>query len=327
MSSKIYKIAVIGGGAAGVMAVLRGVLNNDEILFFPGTPKDFKKSRAMWVTKVENIPGFLNFKKGIIDPDNETLKWISESAFSKNLVHKKNIGVTHILKNSDDLFELTDSKGEKYLSEHVVLATGVMDVQPKINGEMKPIFPYANNQSIDYCIRCDGHHVLNKDVALFGFTTSTIMVATMLFERYSPPSMTILLNGEKADFNDEAKALIKKYNFKIISEPITEVLGDTKSGKLFGFKTNTGEEIKSQMCFVSLGMIVYNDLAKSLGASLDERGFVITNPKGESLTVKNLFAAGDLRAGLKKQIYTAWDSAVDSMDEINYKLRVKKRNG
>ena len=43
MSEKIYPIAVIGGGAAGTMAILRAVLNNDECLFFPGSPKKQKK--------------------------------------------------------------------------------------------------------------------------------------------------------------------------------------------------------------------------------------------------------------------------------------------
>ena len=36
MNESVYPIAVIGGGAAGVMAVLRTVLNNDQCLFFPG---------------------------------------------------------------------------------------------------------------------------------------------------------------------------------------------------------------------------------------------------------------------------------------------------
>jgi len=31
---KIYEVAVIGGGSAGVMAAIRCVLNNDECLFF-----------------------------------------------------------------------------------------------------------------------------------------------------------------------------------------------------------------------------------------------------------------------------------------------------
>ena len=72
-------------------------------------------------------------------------------------------------------------------------------------------------------------------------------------------------------------------------------------------------------------MLVYNELAKSLGAKLDERGFVLTDDKGES-SVEGLYIAGDLRAQTKKQVYTAWDTAVDAADAIDQKIRLKKRN-
>ena len=41
--------------------------------------------------------------------------------------------------------------------------------------------------------------------------------------------------------------------------------------------------IPLEICFVSLGIIVYNQLAKDLGALIDERGFVITDNKGKAV--------------------------------------------
>lgn len=81
------KIAVIGGGSAGIMAALRCVLNNDQCLLFPGTGKDKKRSRAFWVSKVENIPGFAHYKKGIEEPNKETLKWIENSPLKKIFIY------------------------------------------------------------------------------------------------------------------------------------------------------------------------------------------------------------------------------------------------
>jgi thioredoxin reductase (NADPH) len=46
MTQKIYSVCVIGGGSAGTMAALRTVLNNDECLFFPGSPQNKKRSRG-----------------------------------------------------------------------------------------------------------------------------------------------------------------------------------------------------------------------------------------------------------------------------------------
>ena len=76
MTSKIYPIAVIGGGAGGTMALLRSVLNNDEALFFPGHYKVNKKSRDLWINRVENMPSFAGYRKGIQDPKRLTLDWL-----------------------------------------------------------------------------------------------------------------------------------------------------------------------------------------------------------------------------------------------------------
>lgn len=320
---KIYDVAVVGGGSAGTMAAMRVVLNNDDCLFFPGSPKDKKKSRAFWVSKVENMPAHLNYKKGIEEPNKESLDWLTEGPFKEKFHWKKNRGIVTVVKRDDGVFKLTDDKNESYLSHYIILCTGVMDVQPKIHGKIDPIFPYANVQLADYCLRCDGHHVLGKKLGIIGHTTSAAWVAIMLFERYHNTDVTIFLNGELENFDDETKKLLKRYQFKIINESIDHLRGDPKLHSLQGFEIGH-HFYPTEIVFIALGMIVYNELAKSLMADLDQRGFVLTDNKGKS-SVEGLYIAGDLRANTKKQIYTAWDTAVDSADEINILIRRKKR--
>lgn len=320
---KIYEVAVIGGGSAGTMAAIRVVLNNDECLFFPGSPKDKKKSRAFWVTKVENMPAHLDYKKGIEEPNKLSLDWLTNGPFKEKFIWKKNTGITNLSKNKEGLFVLTDNKNETYLARFVILCTGVMDVQPEILGSIEPIYPYANIQLADYCLRCDGHHVLNKKIAVIGHNTSAAWIAVMLFERYQCPEVTIVTNGQEPDLDDEIKTLIQKYNFKIETKAITELVGEPKNNKLEALICQDSR-VEADYIFIALGMIVYNDLAKILNANLDQRGFVVTDNKGQS-SVQGLYIAGDLRANTKKQIYTAWDTAVDSADEINILIRRKKR--
>ncbi|OUR93661.1 hypothetical protein A9Q84_19540 [Halobacteriovorax marinus] len=325
MSEKIYDLAIIGGGSAGVMGALRGVLNNDETILFPGSGKDKKRSRAMWVTKVENMPGHLEYKKGIENPNKESLDWLATECDLKEKFHwKKNRGITALTKEGE-LFTLTDNKGDVYQSRYVIICTGVMDVQAKIQGEMAPFFPYANNQSIDYCLRCDGHHVYNQRTGIIGHGNGAGWVAAMLHERYNTPAMKIFTNGEKPEFDDEVKGLIKKYGIEVFEGAILSVDGDKKTGELRAFEIEGTGPVEIDISFVSLGMIVYNELAKSLGAEVDARGFVLTNEKGET-NIDKLYVAGDLRAGMKKQIYTAWDTSVDSADDVNARIRRVKRN-
>jgi thioredoxin reductase (NADPH) len=324
MTQEIYPIAVIGGGSAGIMATLRGVLNNDDVLLFPGSPKDKKKSRALWVKKIENMPAHFQYKRGIEEPNLETLKWIEASAFASKLHLKKNTGVIDIVKNADGIFELTDSKGEVSKAKYVILCTGVMDVQPEISGSIETVFDYANAQTIDYCLRCDGHHTLGKKTVILGHDKGAAWSAIQLFERYQQPQMIILTNGKKADYAEDVKELLQKYKIETYEEVISGIIGENKGQTLEGFTLANGKVIEAQMCFVSLGMLVYNELAKKLSAELDARGFVVADESGLS-SVSGLYVAGDLKANAKKQIYTAWDQAVNAADAINQKLRIEKR--
>jgi thioredoxin reductase (NADPH) len=324
MKDKIYQIAVIGGGAAGVMASLRGVLNNDEVLFFPGSSKDRKKSRANWVRRVENMPGYHQYEKSIIEPNKLTIDWLSHCEFKDKFIHMPEKGVKQIIKKDDGNFEVVDNYGDVFLCQYVVLCTGIMDRQPNFDGSIKPIFPYANTQSADYCLRCDGHHTLGKDTSIIGNGAAAAWVAIMLFERYQNPSMTILTNGETPDFDDDVKVLMKLYNIKVVKEKIIEIIGNKKEGELKGFKVVGDREIPSQFAFISLGTIVYNELAVALGANIDKRGYILANEKGLT-NIENFYVAGDIKANIKKQIYTAWDSAVDALDDINSKIRLDKR--
>ncbi len=323
MEQKIYPVCVIGGGSAGTMAVLRTVLNNDECLFFPGGPKEKKKSRALWVRKVENMPAHLGYKRGIEDPNAETLKWISESPFRDKLVIHKNTGVVALRKDGD-LFHVTDSKGQSYLASFVILCTGVMDVQPEIGGSIDRVFDYANAQTIDYCLICDGHHVLGKRTAIIGHGLGAAWAAIMLFERYAPPEMSILTNGKVPEFTPETSALLTSYGIRVVEDSISEILGQEKGKVLQGFRLNNGATVEADICFVSLGLIVYNELARQVGADLDGRGFVQADDSGLT-SVPGLYVAGDLKANTKKQIYTAWDHAVNAANSINLKLRVSRR--
>lgn len=318
-----FEIAVIGAGAAGVMATLRGVLNNDRVVLFTGTAKHKKKSRAQWVRKVENIPGFSHLEKGIIDPNKQTIEDIQNGPFKDNL-EVRQLGVESIVKMPMGDFKILASNDEEYFVDYVVLATGVMDVQPHIEESIKGVFPYANLQLIDYCVRCDGHHVKDKETVIIGHNSSAAWVAAMLVERYNVPNMTIITNGHDPEFSEEVQELIELYRIDVETAPIMEIMGDPKKGIMDGFLLEGSKWIHAEIAFVSLGMIVYNDLAKALGLELDGRGFIKTNAKGES-NVENVYAVGDIQADTKKQIYTSWDTAVDALDDINSKKRRKIR--
>lgn len=324
---KIFDIAIIGAGAAGTMGVLRSVLNNKSTIVFKGNAQTKKKSRATWVSKVVNMPLSFDVTNPITYSATDTFKWIKSHEYFSQKFADINDSVLEI-KKENDLFVLKTSNEESYQARFVLLATGIMDVQPEIQGSIKPILPFANHGHVDYCARCDGHKTIGKISATIGHTATAAWVAIMLHERYLPPEMKIFLNGYKAEFPEEAKALIELYGIKIVPESIHGIKGSPKeSMQGFELLDQNTQEIKFEaveIAFAMLGQIAYNDLAKQLGAEINSRGNVVCNPKGES-SVSGLYVAGDLRDTGKYQIYTAWDQAVDSIDDMDLKLRLGMR--
>ena len=132
--------------------------------------------------------------------------------------------------------------------------------------------------------------------------------------------MTILTNGKCHEFTPELLERIQDKNIRILQTPIWEILGNKAEKQLTGFTLEDGTKVEAEMGFVALGIRPNNELALQLGAQIDADGLVITDSSGES-SIPHLFIVGDLRANSMKQIYTAWQHAVDSIQLINRRIR------
>lgn len=318
---KIFDVAVIGGGAAGQMAALRGVLNHLNTLFFLGDANTARKGRAQWVASVENIPGFFDLKRPIPATTKDMIAFVESRDDLKNFLetHKKTVAT---IKKEDDVFVLGVGE-ESFKAKYVVLCTGTMDVQPEIQGSIKPILPFANQGHVEYCIRCDGHKTFGKKTTVIGHGEGAAWIAIMLTERYNLKDTSIITHGKKPEFSDEILKILENYQIKVHTQEIQQIKGDPKT-KMEGF--DLGDVfVAAEKAYVALGSIVYNDLAKQLGAKLNERDHLVVSEKFET-SVPGFYAAGDLVAGKKKQVYTAWDMAVDAVDHIDAKIRKIKRD-
>lgn len=321
-----YEIAVIGAGGAGIMAHLRAVLNRDRSVIFKGDANDKRRSRATWVFEVDNIPGMHGIKNPIQASSTQTLKWIKDNEQLKDYSTDLSAKVTRI-EPLEQGFRLhyTEKKQEKTLeAAYVILATGITDVQPLIQGELKPIFPFANRGDILYCLRCDGHQSIGHSLSIIGSGDKTIYMAALMQERYGHESVQILTQGQPFEpSTDELKALAKAYKMQIHDAEIVEILGDPKVA-LEGFVLADGTRIESTKSIAALGIIVFNELLTALGAEIDSDQRVVVDKHFES-SVPGIFAIGDLVASQRMQVYTAWDEAVTAAEEINRRLRAVRR--
>ena len=182
---KIYPIAIIGAGAGGSMAVKRAVLNNNEVLLFTGTKQERRRSRGNWVRKVDNIPGLGKYERTILELRNEVLQELVQDPLGHNLyVVEESIS---LIEKDVDFFKLKDGAGHTYYVKYVVMATGIMDEQPIIQGSIRSIFEYANGQTIGYCSLCDGHRSFGKHAVVIGYSKSAAHIALLLAESITLP--------------------------------------------------------------------------------------------------------------------------------------------
>jgi thioredoxin reductase (NADPH) len=320
-----YDVAVIGAGGAGMMAYLRSVLNHDRVVLFTGDADTKRKGRSTWVYDVDNIPGMHGMKHPIRTSGTATMKWIASQESLKDRGAVLNHSIRKLEKAEDGFVLSYEVKGEAQAvtASYVIVATGVMDVQPEIQGSIQPVFPYANSGHFLYCVRCDGHRTIGHRLAVIGHRDPAVFIAAMMKERYDHEAIYVLTNGQAAAFSSGAMRRAEEDGIEIVESPIQEILGDTKEEGLTGFRLED-RTIQATKAIVSLGVIVYNQLLTQLGADLDDQGKVLVNEAYET-SVPDLFAVGDIVSGKKMQIYTAWDMAVDAADEINRRLRRERR--
>ncbi|MFQ5507328.1 MAG: hypothetical protein ACE5F1_21385 [Planctomycetota bacterium] len=147
-----FDLAVVGAGGAGTMAHLRGVLNRDRSVIFLGDAKSRKKGRATWVFEVDNIPGMHGLNRPITSTSASTLEWIASQPELAELSHTVKAAVSRIEPSERGfVVRYSERKEERsLLADFVILATGVMDVQPEIRGSIQPILPFANRGDVLY---------------------------------------------------------------------------------------------------------------------------------------------------------------------------------
>ncbi len=326
MRNEIFDVAVIGAGAAGTMAYLRAVLNANRTALFLGDAHTKRKGRASWVMDVDNVPGLHGLGKPIVSSAKGSFDWVDAQETLAGFGERIKAKVERIEK-VDDGFVLhwTERKAgaQELRARYVILATGIMDVQPEIAGSIQPILPFANAGQALYCVRCDGHRTIGDQLSVIGNSDTAIHIASMMIERYGHERVPVLANGQPWEIGEGAESVRELYDIPVHESKISEILGDPKTG-LEGYRLDDGSVVKTNRTIVSLGIIAYNELLTSLGGEVDKNGKALVSEKYES-NIEGLFVIGDLVAGKKMQIYTSQDMAVDAADEVDRRLRLSRR--
>lgn len=271
MIQKQYDVAVIGGSYGGLAAALTlGRSKRRAIIFDTGKPRNETAANAYNFSGNDGAPPATIRALGIRDvqkyPDIKILK-------------QKVVTVTHNYQG----FELTTKNGEVYQSRKLILATGVTDQLPAING-----FEHLWGRKIFHCAYCHGWEI--KDRPAIVIAKGTIAWEMAITTSHWNNQLTFLLNGTTIEDADKRTRLLQK-GYQLIETPIANLIDETNHVRIL---LTNGMQITSNAIYAKPAKVIYNnELAVQLGCALEKCGSVLVD-HGMQTSVAGVFAAGDV---------------------------------
>lgn len=233
--------------------------------------------------KIENYYGFARaisgqelYENGLAQAKNLEIELLEDEVVSVQLEEKYEV----------------ETVNSHYQAKSVILATGTNRMVPPIKGIKE-----FEGKGVSYCAVCDAFFYKNKEVAVLGNGNYAIHEMEQL--KPVAKEVTILTNGEPIVENRNIG------NIKVENKKIREFRGDSKIQEV-EFEDNTIKPV--QGVFVALGTASSNDLARKIGARI-ENNRIVVNENMET-TVPGLFACGDCTGGLLQISKAVYEGAV-----------------
>ena len=302
MSEKVYDIAIVGGGAAGLTAAIYARRAEKSVIVFE---KLVAGGQIVNTPKISNYPATpgisgAEWAKAL---EKQALDLGTEIEYEEIISIEKNDSIFH-LRTEDDEFK----------AKAVIFSAGLTDRKMDIPNEEEFV-----GRGISYCATCDGAFYKDKIVAVIGGGNSALGSALYLSEI----AKKVYLVHRRFEYR-ATEILQEKIAERENIEPVlgyvpSEIIAEGK--KVVGLKlvNNVSEsrELNLDGVFVAIGKVPHNDLIAEL-VDFDENGYAITDENCATKT-PGLFVAGDCRAKTLRQLVTATaDGAVAASSAINY---------
>lgn len=285
---KIYDVIIAGAGPAGMTAaVYTSRANMSTLMLERGIPG----GQMANTEEIENYPGF----GSILGPDLSTKMFEHAQQFGAEYAYGE---IKEI--RDEEPYKRVITADKEYLTKSVIVATGAEHRLLGAPGEKE-----LSGRGVSYCAVCDGAFFRNKELVVVGGGDSAVEEAVFLTRFAS--KVTIVHRRDQF----RAQKILQKRAFEnekievIWDSAVKEIRGEGKVQSVLLENTKTGEqsELATDGVFIYVGMDPLTESVRPLGITNDA-GYVLTDEKMYT-KVKGVFAAGDVREKLLRQVVTA----------------------
>jgi thioredoxin reductase (NADPH) len=294
----MHDCVVVGAGPAGLTAAIYlGRFRRDVRVLDAGA------SRAAAIPLSRNYPGFPDGVRG-------------KSLLARMRRQAEKYGAAIEAARVEDLcatsdgFRLVTEAGE-VSARKVVLATGVLDIEPEIPG----VEGAVATGLIRVCPICDGYETIGRRVGVIGRDAHAAREA--LFLTTYTRQVSLIHAGPPEALPQADRSALEKAGVVVLDTPIESVALDRKQIAALCFGPDRVERF--DCLYAALGVVACSDLAVKAGARRDGGGRLLVSEHQET-SVPGLYAAGDVVRGLN-QISTAEGEGAIAATHIHNVLR------
>ena len=306
-----WDVIIVGGGPAGLCAAMyagRGMLR--AVLLERGATG----GELLNTELIEDYPGFASVKGA------ELARLMTEHALKFGAELRQENVESIVKREGDGLFEVACTGGAVHEAPAVILTAGGTPTKLGVPGEAEHA-----GRGVSYCAVCDGAFFKDEVIAVVGGGDAAVEEAGYL-TRYA--SKVYLIHRR-----DELRAS-RILQERLFANPKIEMVWDTvvrevKGGpagvsglELEDVKTGERRDLPVTGFFVFIGFTPNSGLVKQHVAH-DPSGYLITDDRMMT-SIPGLFAAGDLRVQLTRQVTTAVGDATTAAIAVEKYLAERK---
>ncbi len=302
--SKVYDVAIIGGGPAGLAAGLYASRSRMSAIIIE---KAKWGGQAATTEELENYPGSMEMPTG---PKLMERMRSQAEAFGTELVKGDVTGFD--ISDKVKVIKLADGSGIS--AKTIIIATGAQPMVLGVPGEME-----LRGKGVSYCATCDADFFTELEVVVVGGGDAAVEEAIYLTKFAEKVTIVHRRNEFRA-----AKSIVEKAmsNEKIDIKwdtVLDEIYGDgiVEGVKMKNVKTGEVTDFRTDGVFMFVGTKPISEFAKGV-VDMDEKGYIKADEEMRT-SVDGIFAAGDVRKKSLRQVITAAaDGAIAAVNAEKY---------